>query len=172
MKIITYPDFILRSSGLPVKEGQEGLRDLMRHLIATLQQSDSGVGLAANQIGFQANMFVMDAERSKANFTPIVIANPTFKGYGNRVELQEGCLSFPGVFERVQRWEACEAKYDVVDFQTGKFTRKEEALTGLESQIFQHETEHLTGKLLIDNLDTRLQARITKRMEKRKSRGW
>jgi len=172
MTIITYPDDGLRFSTVEVKEGDFGLPNIVKHLIANLERSSTGIGLAANQIGFTPAMFVMDPDRSRMSFNPVVIANPKFVGSGPLMEKQEGCLSFPGVFERIKRFDSIHAEFDLVDPQTYQFTHASETLTGLAAHVFQHESEHLIGKLMIDHLDERLQVRVTKRMEKRKSRGW
>lgn len=172
MKIITFPDDALRFNTLEVKEGEIGIPNVVRHLIANLERSSTGIGLAANQIGFTPAIFVMDPDRSKASFNPIVIANPKFAGSGPLTEMQEGCLSFPGVFERVKRYESISAEFDLIDPQTHRFTHASETLTGLAAHVFQHESEHLIGKLMVDHLDKHLQMRITRKMEKRKSRGW
>ena len=172
MKVITFPDDALRFNTLEVKEGEPGLPNVIRHLIGTLQQSQTGIGLAANQIGFTPALFVMDPDRSKLSFNPLVIANPKFAGSGLLTEKQEGCLSFPGVFERVKRYDSIHAEFDLIDPQTYQFTRASETLTGLAAHVFQHESEHLIGKLMVDHLDAHLQMRVTRKMEKRKSRGW
>jgi peptide deformylase len=172
MKIITFPDDALRFNTVEVKEGDFGLPNIIRHLIANLERSGTGIGLAANQLGFTPAMFVMDPDRSKSSFNPVVIANPKFAGSGLLTEKQEGCLSFPGVFERVKRFDSIHAEFDLVDPRTCQFTHASETLTGLAAHVFQHESEHLIGKLMIDHLDTHLQTRITRKMEKRKTRGW
>jgi peptide deformylase len=172
MKVITFPDEALRIHTVEVKQGDVELPNVIRHLIATLEQSQTGIGLAANQIGFAPALFVMDPDRSRMSYTPLVIANPKFAGSGLLTEKQEGCLSFPGVFERVKRYDSIHAEFDIVDPQTYQFTHASETLTGLAAHVFQHESEHLIGKLMVDHLDERLQVRVTKRMEKRKSRGW
>ena len=172
MKVITFPDEALRFNTITAQEGEAGLPNVIRHLIATLQQSGTGIGLAANQIGFTPALFVMDPDRSKMSFNPLVIANPKFAGSGLLTDKQEGCLSFPGVFERVKRFDSIHAEFDLVDPQTYKFTHASETLTGLAAHVFQHESEHLIGKLMVDHLDAHLQMRVTKRMEKRKTRGW
>jgi peptide deformylase len=172
MKIITFPDDALRYSTLAVEEGEASLPNVIRHLVANLERSGTGIGLAANQIGFAPAMFVMDPDRSKTSFNPVVIANPKFTGSGLLVDKQEGCLSFPGVFERVKRYDSIHAEFDLVDPRTYQFTHVSETLTGLAAHVFQHESEHLIGKLMIDHLDAHLQMRVTRKMEKRKTRGW
>ncbi len=171
MKILLYPDAVLRSVCEPVIDGDEDIGNVARQLIATLKTS-TGIGLAANQIGFSNRIFIMAHDRSNMSFAPVIVANPTFKGVGELVDMQEGCLSFPGVFERVKRYTTIQARFDFVDPITYKLAPVEDTLTGLQAHVFQHETEHLSGMLMVDHLDERLQKRIEKRMEKRRIRGY
>lgn len=172
MKIVYYPDPILRQACEPVAASDDDTGTVARHLIATLQASSTGIGLAANQIGFSNRIFVMAPERSRSSFSPIIIANPTFRAQGELVEKQEGCLSFPGVFERVKRYESIDIECDIIDPTTYALTHVQDTLTGLAAHVYQHETEHLSGMLMIDHLDERLQKRIERRMEKRRIRGY
>jgi peptide deformylase len=168
MTIITYPDPTLRLACDPVVEGQLEIENTVRHLMARLQGS-SGIGLAANQIGFLHRIFVMNPEKD-GNI--VVIANPiVVQGYDIKDKM-EGCLSFPGVFDRVARFDKVDVRFDVIDPTTMRFSPAADTLTGINAQVFQHETEHLSGVLLIDHLLPNVQKRIQTKMEKRKSRGW
>ena len=168
MKVIQYPDDTLRLACEPVVEGQSEIQDTIRHLLATLNNS-SGIGLAAIQLGFKHRIFVMDPEKTG---NAIVVANPRIVlGYDLKDKI-EGCLSFPGIFERVPRYEKIDATFDVIDPVTMKFVSAKDTLTGVNAHVFQHETEHLSGYLLIDHLLPHLQTRIKRKMEKRRSRGW
>jgi peptide deformylase len=167
MKIITFPDPALRLACDPVVEGQD-LENTVKHLVASINAS-TGVGLAANQIGFRQRIFVMNPEK---NGNVVVIANPVvIQGYDLKDKM-EGCLSFPGVFDRVPRFDKVEVQFEAIDPLTLRFTPIRDTLTGFNAQIFQHETEHLSGVLMVDHLMPNVQRRIQLKMEKRKTRGW
>jgi peptide deformylase len=167
MKIITFPDPALRLTCDPVVEGQD-LENTVKHLVASINAS-TGVGLAANQIGFRQRIFVMNPEK---NGNVVVIANPVvIQGYDLKDKM-EGCLSFPGVFDRVPRFDKVEVQFEAIDPLTLRFTPIRDILTGFNAQIFQHETEHLSGVLMVDHLMPNVQRRIQLKMEKRKTRGW
>jgi peptide deformylase len=168
MTIITFPDDILRRACNPVVEGQFEIEDTVRHLVARLQGS-SGIGLAANQIGFLHRIFVMNPEKDG---NVVVIANPVMvQGYDLK-EKMEGCLSFPGIYDRVPRFDKIDVRFDVIDPKTLHFTPAADTLKGINAQVFQHETEHLSGVLMIDHLMPNIQKRVQLKMGKRKSRGW
>ena len=168
MTIITFPDPALRRACNPVVEGQPEVETTVKHLVARLNAS-SGVGLAANQIGFLHRIFVMNPEK---NGNVVVIANPIMLQGHDLKDKIEGCLSFPGLFDRVPRFEKVEVQFDVIDPTTMKFTPASDTLNGFNAQIFQHETEHLSGILMIDHLAPNIQKRVQLKMEKRKTRGW
>jgi len=168
MTILKFPDNALRINCDPVFEGQQGIDSTVRHLIASINAS-TGVGLAAPQLGFNHRIFVMNPEK---NGNVVVIANPIVKQGFDLKDKMEGCLSFPGLFDRVPRFERVEVSWDAIDPNTMKFIHHEDVITGFNAQVFQHETEHLSGILMIDHLAPHIQKRVQLKMEKRKARGW
>ena len=98
-----------------------------------------GIGLSANQIGIWERAFVMI--RDLENNEVIVCFNPLIvKSYTEKVEMEEGCLSFPDEFINVHRPDKITVKYEDEDGKEHKIT-----LQGLPSRIFQHELDHLEG---------------------------
>jgi|ERR1700747_75006 len=101
-----------------------------------------GIGLAANQVGLPFRVFVMGLHGSYyACFNPEIVS--TF----GQVGAEEGCLSYPGLFLKVQRADRVTMKY-----QDASGTFKEETFTGLTAKIIQHEIDHLNGKLWTDSV--------------------
>ena len=104
---------------------------------------NNGLGLAANQIGVPYSIFAMRG--TPENF---VCFNPTIVWYSDAiVELEEGCLTFPGLLIKIKRPQHIRVRFHTPnsDIETRKFT-------GLSARIFQHEYEHLQGKLYTDNV--------------------
>lgn len=102
----------------------------------TCAEHKSCVGLAANQVGVELRIFVFCGE---------VAINPTITARSGEIDSEEGCMSLPGVRATVRRSELVMASYFN---EKGKQIKK--ALTGLESRVYQHELDHLNGKLIAD----------------------
>jgi len=107
-----------------------------------LMHAEQGVGLAANQAGFDTQFFVATTD---GKF--YAIFNPVIEDYlGEKLSLNEGCLSVPGKSGEIIRSEKI-----VLSFQDKTGKKRKIKAWGLLAQIFQHETDHLNGKLYIDN---------------------
>lgn len=115
------------------------------HLMTSIMYDKGGVGLAANQLGISRSLFVYDDRAGNAG----TICNPSFIPIGDQIEecMEEGCLSIPGVFDVVNRFPKIRLFGKTVLGDTIELEAD-----GLVAQIFQHETEHLQGKLYISHL--------------------
>lgn len=101
-----------------------------------------GIGLSANQVGVDRRIFVMGTE------TPIVVINPEILECTTKEEsFREGCLTFPGLFLYVTRPVSIRVK-----FQTVKGDVVETEMTGITARIFQHEYDHMEGKLFTERV--------------------
>jgi peptide deformylase len=122
-----------------------------------------GVGLAAPQIGVGLRVFVMedpkprvdadrDADAKERMVIPFeVVINPTWRPSGDEMRIfPEGCLSIPGLLAPIPRHRVIEAEWTTLDG-----TPKSETLRGWPARIFQHESDHLDGKLYLDHLEDR-----------------
>ena len=107
--------------------------------------ANGGVGLAANQVGLRLNLAVAYSKHSG----PKVYINPKILKKDDKKLMREGCLSIPGYVDNVYRFNYIEVQYNTSD---GKLIK--ETLIGEDAQIFQHEVDHLNGKLFIDELQT------------------
>lgn len=148
LEILTYPHPGLRETCAPVSEITPDIRNLAQDMIETMY-SARGVGLAAPQVGKKMRMFVMDAGGGETEKKPRVIINPELELGGELiVSEKEGCLSVPlGFRANVSRYS--QARVRGLDLEGQPI---DEQLEGLPAIIVQHETDHLDGKLFIDNL--------------------
>jgi peptide deformylase len=149
-KVLIYPDPKLREVSRPVTK-EDDVKALCDDLVETMMTS-GGAGLSAIQVGEPLRIFVV--RNMKPDEKPLVLINPTWKtvlGFEAKHVVSEGCLSFPGFFSKTERFEAVEATYqDPEGVEYSKVFRDQEG--ELTAQVIQHETEHLDGKLLLDNL--------------------
>ena len=107
--------------------------------------ANKGVGLSAIQLGVPLRIFVMDVSTDKSG--SMVCINPVIKEFiGPTEEMNEGCLSFPGIFEKVIRFP--EVIFECENFKGEKNTYQ---VAGTESQCVQHEIDHLNGKTMADS---------------------
>ena len=122
-----------------------------------LMRNRHGIGLASPQIGYSFNMFVMNLKDSK----DIGIYNPKILEVSDEtVNMEEGCLSFPLLYFFVTRPERCKVSFTLND---GK-TEVEDWLDGIDARCFQHEFEHLQGKVYLEHAsDLKLQRAMKKR---------
>lgn len=158
MKIIVAPNPILTTPALPVLEINHKIKSLGNRLINAL--ANKGIGLAAPQIGYDQAVFVLSLPQEQ----PEIFINPTILDYSSPKQhflleendhdsdhsLQpflEGCLSLPNLYGAVKRWPIIKIQRFSLN---GKKTKK--VLTGLEAIVFQHELDHLNGRLFIQRV--------------------
>lgn len=141
-----YPDPVLRATAAPVETFDDQLRALVEAMFRLMHEA-RGVGLAAPQVGVSLRLFVMNPTVEPDDDR--VIINPQLTPTGTFTEAEEGCLSLPGVNVHMRRRGEC--RLQAVDLE-GR-TIDEEA-DGLVARIWQHETDHLDGRLIIDNMST------------------
>lgn len=158
LKIISIPDPRLRVQTKPVVTIDEALQTTIDDMIETMYHAN-GVGLAATQVALDMQLTVIDCseERNK----PMVFINPEIVDMKDITEMDEGCLSVPGHFDRVKR--ARWVKATALDREGKPFTVEAE---GLFAEAIQHEIDHLNGKLYIDQLSTFKQKRIQEKVRK------
>jgi len=135
---------VLRQKAKRVSQIDKSIQRLIDDMIETMKAAP-GVGLAAPQIGVPLRLAVIEVEDKIT-----VIINPEIVKSTGQVELDEGCLSVPGFWGRLERAERVSVK--ALD-RNGKEQRIRDA-DGLLAQALQHEIDHLDGHLYIDRLDT------------------
>jgi peptide deformylase len=134
---------VLRERAAPVETFDDALRRLADDMVETMHAAP-GVGLAANQVGVRLACFVYDDRDGHAGF----VANPELSDLEDEETIDEGCLSVPGPYHPTSR--ALKARLRGFDLEGKPLDIRAE---GLLARIFQHETDHLIGKLYLDRLD-------------------
>jgi len=144
LKIVLWPDPILKKVCRPVTDFNQNLRELAARMLELMRQS-KGVGLAAPQVGQSVRMFVMNPTGKPEDDRAYI--NPVLTDITGEEEAEEGCLSLPDININVIRTRTI--RIDAVDLD-GKSFRQEE--TGYAARVWQHECDHLNGTLLTDRM--------------------
>ena len=146
-KILLYPNPLLLETSSRIDNFDENVASLSKNLIDTMYDSD-GIGLAAPQIGVNKRIFVIDCSREDEKKDLRVIINPEIEHMSEEwSSYKEGCLSIPGITEEILRPKVVKVVYQDID---GVLQRN--TFDDLWSTCFQHELDHLNGKLFIDHL--------------------
>jgi peptide deformylase len=176
LKIFTYPAPVLKVIAKPVTNFNDELKSLIIDMLNTMYDAP-GIGLAAPQVGKSLRFFVSDTnfEREEieqpegdpvyknVNLNPRVYINPRIIKSSGEVLYEEGCLSVPGVYEEVKRFEKITFEYQ--DSEGEMHTLEAE---GLESICLQHELDHLNGIVFIEKLSPMKKMLVTKKFLKKK----
>ena len=144
LRILKYPSPALRETGRPVDPADESLGALVEKMFE-LMFSASGVGLSATQVGVSACMFVCSPSCQADD--RLVCLNPEIVSVAGSQTEEEGCLSLPGITCNIKRAET--VVLAAVDMAGQRF---EITGQGLTARLFQHELDHLNGKLLVDRM--------------------
>jgi len=164
LQILEFPDPRLRTRAQPVDQVDDALRKLIDDMFETMYAAP-GIGLAATQVNVHKRLLVIDLSQDRSQ--PLVLINPEIIERGGVEESEEGCLSVPGIYEKVTRAERIRVR--TLD-RSGNTT--EVAADGLLAVCIQHEMDHLEGKLFVDYLSELKRTRIRKKLDKdRKERG-
>jgi len=163
LDILHFPDPQLRIRAQEVVTVDDQVRTLAGDMLETMYQAP-GIGLAATQVNVHRRVLVIDI--SSEQDQPWVFINPKILEKYGREEMDEGCLSVPDVYERVQRAERIKVR--ALD-RTGEAFELE--ANGLLAVCIQHEIDHLDGKLFVDYLSQLKQRRIRKKLEKQRRHG-
>jgi len=143
--IRVFGDPVLRQRATEIADIDEGVRRLARDMIETMYAAP-GVGLAAPQVGVQRRIFVYDAHDETG---PHAVINPVLEDHSGEWTYEEGCLSVPGLYWPIVR--AKEVHLTGIDLDGNELSIHADELL---ARIFQHEFDHLEGKLLIERLDS------------------
>ncbi|HXZ92490.1 MAG TPA: peptide deformylase [Burkholderiales bacterium] len=158
LNILRYPDARLHKTAAPVTVFDDGLKKLVDDMTETMYAAP-GIGLAATQVDVHKQVIVIDVSERRDSL--IVLVNPEILDATGVSDIEEGCLSVPGIYEMVERAERVKVRaYD----QNGvSFTLEAQ---GLLSVCIQHEMDHLKGKVFVDYLSQLKQQRIRARLAK------
>ena len=158
LAILEYPDPRLRKKAEPVASVDDAVRRLVDDMLETMYAA-KGVGLAATQVDVHKRLLVLDASDERNQ--PLVLINPEILAADGRAPVEEGCLSVPGIYEKLQR--ATHIRVRALDRNGIRFEMDAE---GLLAVCIQHEMDHLDGKLFVDYLSELKRQLIRRRLEK------
>jgi len=162
-KIRIYGDPVLKKKAEPVTEINDEIKEILDNMLETMYASN-GVGLAANQVGILKQLIVMDAG-TKDSPKPIKIINPVIiEKSKEKNEYEEGCLSFPGVTEKIYRPAKVKIKFQ--DINNNEITID---FVGLEATAIQHEIDHLNGILFINRMSPIKRIMLDKKLKEIKN---
>lgn len=159
LEILHYPDPRLYKVAAPVTEVNDAIRRLVRNMADTMYAAP-GIGLAATQIDVHQQIIVIDISETKNDLQ--VFINPRILNTNGMQEYEEGCLSVPGIFEKVSRPES--VTVEALDINGKSFSLTTD---GLLAVCIQHEIDHLKGKVFVEYLSKLKQTRIKHKMKKR-----
>jgi peptide deformylase len=159
--ILQYPDKRLRVQGEPVGEVTTELRSLIEDMKETMYAAP-GCGLAAPQIGVSLRMFIVDTAAEDEPSQLRVFINPEIIALDGKVVWEEGCLSFPGIHEEIERAETVTVR--ARDERGEPF---ELVASGLLGVAIQHENDHLDGVLMIDHMGVLKRRLALRKLQKR-----
>lgn len=162
LHILRYPDERLHTVASRVDRVDDGIRQLIKDMAETMYAAP-GVGLAATQVDVHKRVIVIDLSETRDELQ--VFIDPEIVASSGDSEFEEGCLSVPGIFEKVRR----AAQITVRAMNAGGGTFELEA-DGLLAVCIQHEMDHLEGKVFVDYLSRLKQQRILKKLQKQGSR--
>ena len=158
LPILRFPDPRLKKVASPVEKIDESIRRLAHDMAETMYEAP-GIGLAATQVDVHKRLIVIDASETRDDL--LVLINPELlRSDGSQVG-EEGCLSVPGIYDKVERAEHVVVRYLDLDGTT----RTVEA-EGLLAVCLQHEMDHLQGRVFVEHLSSLKQMRIKAKLAK------
>ncbi|GHT84701.1 peptide deformylase [Betaproteobacteria bacterium] len=158
LSILCFPDPRLHRRAAPVKVVDDGIRSLIRDMFETMYAAP-GIGLAATQVDVHLRVVVIDV--SENHDQPLVLINGEILEKSGECEGEEGCLSVPGVYDKVIRAER--VKVRAQDEHGATFELEAE---GLLAVCIQHELDHLNGKVFVEYLSQLKLGRIKTKFAK------
>jgi len=158
LHILRYPDPRLHKIAAPVAEVNDSIRSLAADLAETMYAAP-GVGLAATQVDVHKQLIVIDASETRDKLLTLI--NPEILTATGEADCEEGCLSVPGIYEKIARAEHIVVRALGLDGQS--FSMEAE---GLLAVCIQHEMDHLKGRVFVEYLSRLKQTRIRAKMQK------
>lgn len=163
--VVIWPDPVLRQPSVPVATIDESVRVLYRDLCDSMY-AENGLGIAALQLGDPRRMFIVEPKLAGRVETdpPVAFINPEILSVSEELEeSEEGCLSFPEIYIKIERPKRAKLRATGIDGLT--FELEGEALL---ARCMLHELDHLTGKLLVDFVGPLKRQMIKKRLQRQK----
>ena len=158
LPILRYPDSRLKTIAAAIDKIDDALRRLARDMAETMYEAP-GIGLAATQVNVHKRLIVIDASETRDQL--LVLINPQLIESDGVQVCEEGCLSVPGIYDKVERAEHVVVRYLDLEGVTQTI-----AADGLLAVCLQHEIEHLDGKVFVEHLSLLKQMRIKAKLAK------
>jgi peptide deformylase len=158
LAILEYPDPRLRKTAKPVAAFDDAVRQLVSDMLETMYAA-KGIGLAATQVDVHRRVIVLDVSEERNQ--PLVLINPQILTTEGRSPVEEGCLSVPDIYDKVQR--ATHIRIRALGADGQLFEMPADGLLGI---CIQHEMDHLEGKLFVDYLSELKRQLIRRRLDK------
>lgn len=158
LEVLRFPDERLRTVAEPVAEVNDEIRQIVKDMLETMYD-ENGIGLAATQVDIHKRIVVIDV--SEEGNEPLVLINPEIIAKNGTTISEEGCLSVPQSYAKVDRAEQVTVK--ALNENGEEYTYEADGLLAICTQ---HELDHLIGKLFIDYLSPLKRQRIRKKLEK------
>jgi peptide deformylase len=158
--IVIYGDPVLREVAQPVAEIDQAIKNLVSDMVDTVKEAQ-GLGLAAPQVGVSQRIFIVDLSAVDITEKLHVFINPEILATDGEVELEEGCLSFPGIYQKIVRPARVTVRATDIDGHRFEMTAE-----GLAARAILHEFDHLEGKLFIDYISPIAKTLLKGRLKK------
>ncbi|MGB8656582.1 MAG: peptide deformylase [Candidatus Zixiibacteriota bacterium] len=160
LSIRKYGDPILRRRAQEISRVDKKIRELASQMLETLKDA-KGIALAANQVGEELRLIVVDYQSVKTDAPPLILINPVMLESRGEQSEEEGCLSIPGTFAHVTR--PLEIKVRGMDLNEKEIVVQAE---GVLSRVLAHEIDHLDGILFIDHLSSIKRSLLSRKLRK------
>ncbi len=159
LPILCYPDPKLHKIAKPVQAVDARIKTLIAQMLETMYDA-KGIGLAATQVDVHERLIVIDISETRDQ--PLVLINPTVVWTSvERHVNEEGCLSVPGIYDGVERFDAVK-----VDFLDASGAARNVQADGMLAVCIQHEMDHLLGRVFVEYLSPLKRNRIKTKMRK------
>ena len=161
LNILKEPNKLLKQKSAEIHVIDEEIKNLAKDMLETMYNAP-GIGLAAVQVGVLKRLIVVDISKEGEKKNPIYLINPKIVWKSNTlVNNEEGCLSIPGYYGNVDRYESCKVEYLDIEGKLNNIN-----VSGLLSRCIQHEVDHCNGILFIDHLSHLKREIIQKKIQK------
>lgn len=160
--ITVYGDSILRQKTKPIEKVDDKLIQNIQDMFQTMRYAN-GIGLAANQVGLDKSLFVIDLKviEGYENFKPVVMINPEILAESDEiVTIEEGCLSLPNLRAEVDRAEAVKVRFLNTDEE-----EEEIEADDFFARVILHEYDHLIGKMIPDRVNENIKKKLQKELK-------
>lgn len=165
LSIVTYGHPVLSQKAEPIKSIDDEIVELARNMVETMHAAP-GIGLAAPQVNVSKRLITVDLSVGEKPDQLLILINPEFLETEGESVAEEGCLSVPGIQEKVKR--PARVRIRGLDLQGKERILEAE---GLLARVFCHEIDHINGKLFIENLSPLKRSLIKKKLKKDQQAG-